>query len=99
MPMWLVWTIVAVAGIVLLRALWEGSWERIKVLGLSVAAALVARGAGWLDGHLAQWPWGIGTFSSAMCGVVGLVLWVLAVIGVLKAVFEGLENLKASNGY
>ncbi len=98
--MMIVGAVVTVLGaIILFRAAIEGSWERVKVLGLSVLAGLLARGLGWLDGLVAQWPWGIGTFSSAMCGFFGLVFWALAVIGILKAVFEGLENLKTSNGY
>lgn len=92
------WSIAAVLGVIaLMRALWEGSWVRIKWFGIAFVAVPLAIAAARLDGHVAQWPWGIGTFSSAMCWVAVKVLWGLVAFAILVAAFAskrwlGIEN-------
>jgi hypothetical protein len=90
----LVWAIVVVVGIVMVRALWEGSWERFKWLGLGTVLSLLSAFFGWLEGRVAHLPWGLGTVASFLCGVLMLVIGIFGFVILIRMIFGGLEALK-----
>ncbi len=94
MPVWLVWTIAVVVGIVLLRALWEGSWERVRWLGMTIAFGLLLALFWWAEGWAARLPSGFGTLGSFVCGLVMLVAGILGLVFLVKMIFLDLKTLK-----
>lgn len=90
MSVWLVWTVVVVAGIVLMRALREGSWERVGWFAMCLLAGLFAKGIPYLEGPVSLLPWGVEEFVSAFCGLfIALALmgfWIGLIITVFTAV-------------
>jgi hypothetical protein len=96
MPMWLVWTTVVVVGIVLLRALWEGSWERLTWLGLSLLPGLLAMGIPYLEEWVSSLPWGVRTIVSAVCGLSLILSWLGFGVGLLITTFAPIGSSQTS---
>ena len=95
MFMLIVWTVAgALVWTVLGRAITEHSWTRIKWLMGLFAAGLLTLGTVWIEHRVAHYPWGIGTFCSAMCGFAIIALLLFVLIFLPRTAFLRLENLK-----
>ncbi len=90
--------IVCVLGAVFLvvaaRALWEGSWERIKwfglLLGASVSTGLLILLKGWVQ----QVPFGVGMLLSFCCGISIALLALVMICFTIAMLFYRLERLR-----